>query len=320
MSARQLARLGLVFLALVLLWGAAALTRRAGGSAGSHDSLTLPPVARNAVDTVTLVKGSDTTVLARIDSSHWTANGHPASMSAVGELLDALADTTRSSDLVAEQRSTQASLGVDSTGGTHARARGHGRTLLEVIAGNRAADFSGGYLRLPNQDRTWEVQGRLVESLTRSPDGWRDHRIAAVADDSVGTIEVSRGARRYTLRREGKGWTLAPGGAADTAAVTQLLEASRTVEATGFASPAQADSARFAPPDRRTRLLRKDGTAMITLLFDSTAAGYWVKADTGRTIYRMDGYSVDRLTPADSTLRKQKPAPVRVIPDQPAGH
>ena len=110
MSARQLARLGLVFLALVLLWGAAALTRRVSGSTTSHDSLRLPPVARSVVDTVTLVKGSDTTVLARIDSSHWTANGHPAAMSAVGELLDALADTIRSSDLVAEQRSTQASV------------------------------------------------------------------------------------------------------------------------------------------------------------------------------------------------------------------
>lgn len=322
MSGKQLARLGLVFLALVLLWGAAALTRRAGGSTGSHDSLTLPAIARNAVDSVTLVKGSDTTVLAKVDSSHWTANGHPASMSAVGELLDALADSTRGSDVVAEQRSSQASLGVDSDSGTRATVRAKGKTVIDVIAGRRAADFSGGYLRLPSQDRTWEVQGRLVEALTRPADGWRDHRIAAVPDDSVAAVEVTRGGRRYTLRREAAGWTVAPGGAADSAAVTQMLEAYRTIEAEGFATPAQADSANFSPPGRRARVLRKDGTPIVALAFDSTAEGDWVKADSGRTIYRMDAYSVERLTPADTALRKHKAAPVRVIPDQarPAGH
>ena len=137
MSGKQLARLGLVFLALVLLWGAAALTRRAGGLTGSHDSLTLPAVARNAVDSVTLVKGSDTTVLAKVDSSHWTANGHPASMSAVGELLDALADSTRGSDVVAEQRSSQASLGVDSDSGTRATVRAKGKTVIVISHDDR---------------------------------------------------------------------------------------------------------------------------------------------------------------------------------------
>jgi len=319
-SGKQLARLGLVFLALLLLWGAAALTRRVG-STGSRESLRLPAVARNAVDSVTLVKGGDTTVLAKIDSSHWTANGHPASMSAVGELLDALADSTSSSDVVAEQRSSQASLGVDSDSGTRATVRGKGKTLVDVIAGKRAADFSGGYLRLPGQDRTWEVQGRLVEALGRSADGWRDHRIATVPNDSVAAVEVTRGSRRYTLRREAAGWALAPGGAADSAAATQLLEAYRTIEAEGFATQAQADSARFSPPDRRARVLRRDGTPIVALAFDSTADGDWVKADTGRTIYRMDVYSVDRLTPADSTLKKHTPAPVRIIPGtKPTGH
>jgi hypothetical protein len=74
------------------------------------------------------------------------------------------------------------------------------------------------------------------------------------------------------------------------------------VDATGFATAAQADSERFERPDRRTRLLRKDGTPLLTLLFDSTAAGFRVRADTGKTVYTMDGYSVDRLVPADSTL------------------
>jgi hypothetical protein len=52
------------------------------------------------------------------------------------------------------------------------------------------------------------------------------------------------------------------------------------------------------------RLLRKDGTPLLTLLFESTAAGFWVRPDTSKTIYRIESWTADRLAPADTTLRK----------------
>jgi hypothetical protein len=75
------------------------------------------------------------------------------------------------------------------------------------------------------------------------------------------------------------------------------------VEAAGFATAAQADSASFARPDRRAALLRTDGTPLLALAFDSTASGFWVRTEGDSTVYRMDGWAVDRLTPADSTLK-----------------
>jgi hypothetical protein len=307
MSARQLLRLVLVFLGLLLLWGAAALGRRHGTAKGAGESLRLPTVPRGAVDTVVLAKAADSVVLARKDSTAWIANGFPASMQAVNDLLGALADSGAGSELVAEQRSSQADLGVDSAGGTRVRVRSGGKNLIELIAGHRSPDFSGGYARLPGQDRTYLVNGRLVETLTRPADDWRDHRIAAVAGDSIGAVEVSRGARRYQLRRAGTKWTLSSGGAADSTRVASLLATYRTIEAGGFASAAQVDSARFSPPDRRVRLLRNDGTALLTLVFDSTAGGMRVKSDTGKVVYTMDAYVADQLAPADSSLRPPRP-------------
>lgn len=302
MSAKQLLRLGLLFLGLLLLWGTAALARKRGGAPATGDAFRLPPIARNAVDTVILSRGGDTTVLARRDSSTWTANGHPADRQAVHDLLAALADSAPASELVAEERGSHAGLGVDSAG-TRVRVAGGGRTLAALVAGHQAVDYSGGYVRLEGKEATYDVQGPLVGLLTRGTDDWRDHRIASVSADSVAAVEVSRGARRYALRRGSGGWTIAPGGRADSTQVAGLLGAFRAVDAGGFASAAQADSAHFAPPDRRARLLRKDGTPLFTLDFDSTAAGFWVRADTGTTVYRMDGYIADRLTPADSALR-----------------
>jgi hypothetical protein len=311
MSARQLLRLLLVFLGLLVLWGAAALGRRHGTAKGAGESLHLPTVPRGAIDTVVLAKAADSVVLARKDSTAWTANGFPASMQAVNDLLGALADSGAGSDLVAERPSSQADLGVDSAGGTRVRVKSGGKDLIELIAGHRSPDFSGGYARLPGQDRTYLVHGRLVEALTRPADDWRDHRIASVSGDSIGAVEISRGARRYQLRRAGTKWTLSPGGAADSTRVAGLLATYRTIEAGGFTSKAQADSARFSPPDRRVRLLRRDGSALLTLVFDSTAGGMRVKSDTGKIAYTMDAYVADQLAPADSSLRPPRDAAKR---------
>ena len=77
------------------------------------------------------------------------------------------------------------------------RLSGIGSTESRRRAGNRSPDFSGGYARLPDQEPTYLVHGRLVEAATRPADDWRDHRIAAVPADTIGGVEVARGARRY---------------------------------------------------------------------------------------------------------------------------
>ncbi len=302
MSTRQLLRLALLLAVLLLVWGAAALASHRGGTAAG-DQFRLPKVRRADVDTVRVTRPGDTTMLARKDSSSWTANGHPASAQAIAELFDALEDTASAGDLVAERKTSHAGLGVDSATGTRVTVRGHGKTLADLVAGKRSPDFAGGYIRRADQESTWQLPGRLVDILSRKSDEWRDRRIATVKSDSVTAIEVIRGARRYTLRRSGSAWMLSPGGAADSSRAADLASAYGSVTAAGFASDAQADSARFTRPDRKTRVLRKDGTPIVTLLFDSTKGGFWVKPDTGHTVYRIESWTADRLAPADSTVR-----------------
>ena len=306
MSAKQLLRLALVLAALIVLWGAAALARHREARPDKGAAFRLPAIKRSDVDKVVLTRAGDTTVLVRKDTSSWTANGHPAAPRAISDLLSGLSDTVGGSELVAERRSSHAGLGVDSASGTRAQIMGAGKTLADLVVGRRSPDFSGGYLRSADQEPTYLFRGKLVEVLSRSSDEWRDHRITAVPSDSVTSVEVSRGSKRYQLRRSGTGWALSTGGTVDTARVADLLGAYRTLDATGFPSAAQADSANFAKPDRRSRLRRKDGTPIVTLLFDSTATGFWVRPDTGTTVYQVDSYTTDRLTPADSGLRVRK--------------
>jgi hypothetical protein len=301
MSAKQLVRLAAILGVLLLVWGAAALARRREATPAA-DTFRLPKITRSEVDTVTISRAKDTTILARRDTNTWTVNGHTASPNAVGDLLTALTDSTPASELVAERKGSHAGLGVDDSAGSKVRIKGKGKTLADLVLGKRSQDFSGGYLRRADQESTYVVRGQLIDVLNRSPDDWREHRIARIATDSVARIEITRGRKSYALLRNEKSWKLATGVPADSAKMGDLLTAYSSVDATGFASPAQA--AHFGQPDRRVRLLRKDGTPLLTLLFDSTAAGFWVRPDTSKTIYRIESWTADRLAPADTTLRK----------------
>jgi hypothetical protein len=301
MSGKQLVRLVVIFAVLLLVWGAAALARRGGGSDARGDALGLPTIDRARVDTVVVIKHGDTTVLARQDSTTWLVNGYRAGHGSVSDLLVALSDTSRRSELVAEQKASQAALGTDSSG-ARARIVAGGKTVAELVAGRQSSDYSGGYVRKADNEATYLVRGRLAELLNQSPEAWRDHRIAAVPADSIGKIEVSHGARGYSLERADKHWKLSRG-TADSARAAELAGAFRDVQATGFATPAEAKSANFTRPDRAVALLRKDGTPIVKLLFDSTKAGFWVRTDTGNTVYRVEEYTGDQLAPADSALR-----------------
>lgn len=304
MSPRQLTLIAVALGALLLLWGAAALVR-GRGSAADAERFALPVIARDAVDTVRIARRTDTTVLVRRDSTRWTVNGYAAAPAAVGELFDALGDSIRRSELVAARSASHGGLGVD-TGGSRVRIAGRGGVLAELVLGQRSPDLDGGYMRMANDSAVWLVRGGLAGALDRETDEWRDKRIGAVTADSVARIEVARGRRTYTLRRGDGKWAFASGRPADSAAVAELLGAFRQVEAAGFASERQADSARFTPADRRVRLLRANGTPLLTLALDSMPAGFWVRADGGGVVYRMENWATDRLTPADSTLRGKK--------------
>ncbi|HUF34504.1 MAG TPA: DUF4340 domain-containing protein [Gemmatimonadales bacterium] len=300
MTPRQLARIALAFGALLLLWGATSLWRR---NQGDHPGAgVLPSVAGDAVDTVAIARPADTVLLVRRDNA-WLVNGHPADGPAVRRLLDALADSTRRAEPVAERIASHAGLGVDSAAGTRVRVSGPAGAPADLVVGHRTPDLEGGYLRLAGDSTVYLVRGPLAELLGQGADEWRDRRMGAVPSDSVMGIEVTRGRRSYRLRRTEDRWAFAGGGPADSASVAGLLDAFRRLDAAGFASAAQADSARFEPADRGVRLLGGDGTPLFRLDLDSTGAGYWARVDGGTVVYRLESWTADRLTPSESELR-----------------
>jgi hypothetical protein len=308
MTPRNLRLLAVALGVLLLLWGAVAVASRGGRN--EEQRLRLPRMTPADVDSVTIAGARDTVVLARAGTA-WRVNGYSTDPQAIEELVAALGDTAAAGDLVAESASSYARLGMDSASARHVRIVAHGKTVLDIVTGKPGVVYGTGYLRPVASPAVYLVQSSLPRIAERGVDGWRDKRIAAVPGDSVAKIEIQRGGRRYTLSRKGAGWALAPGGATDSMEVANFLRALADVRAAGFATPGQADSVKFSPPTRRLRVLGRDRAPRVSLVFDSTAAGIWARADSGGTVWRMESWGVDQLTPADSTLaaRPSRPPP-----------
>ena len=306
MSAQQLKLIAVGLVVLLLLWGGSELLSR--GSDSVTGSVQLPALSQTDVDTISVVKGTDSIVLAKQSPTAWSVSGHRAAFAAVGEVFQALADTARP-ELVAQAPSSFARLGVDSAAGRWLRLRGGGKPLLELIIGARGTDFQSVYLRRPGDTQVYLWRSGLAAVVDRPLDGWRDKRIAALEPDSLVALDVVRGKDRYALKRAGKRWTL-NGQATDSAAVARYLDRLKAISAAGFATPKEVDSTKVLRPVRRLSVRGGRGV-LLSLACDSAATGFIVRhlagvGGEGSTVYRMTVWDVDGITPASRSLLPAK--------------
>ena len=118
-------------------------------------------------------------------------------------------------------------------------------------------------------------------------------------------LDVVRGKDRYTLKRAGKHWTL-NGQATDSAAVARYLDRLKAITAAGFATPKDVDSTNALRAARRLTVRGGRGV-LLSLACDSGATGFIVRhlagvGGEGSTVYRMNTWDVDGITPASRSL------------------
>jgi hypothetical protein len=302
MSTKQLLRLAAALVFVLAIWGATALARRP--DADTARLRFLPRIDTTEIDTVVVTKrDDDTATLIRLGPGRWQVNGYPAAAPSVSELLRGLADTAVTAELIAANPASHAELGVTADSARRLRIVRQGKTVVELLAGGRSATPAGVYVRKASEPETYLIRGSLLDPLTRRADDWYERTIATIPIDSVATIEIERGSRSYQVRRRDSTWTLDSGAPADSAGVANLLARYRILAASGFASPAQADSLNWERPQRHARLLGRAGTPIVSLRLDSIASGVWVRRDSGGPAYLIDPWTAARLTPDETTLR-----------------
>lgn len=304
---RMLRRLALVLIVLVAIWGLLALARYLRQD--KTVSLAIARLDTAAVDSVIFTRAADTSRVARGAKGAWTVNGFPASHDAVGGLLRGFADTAKSTELVAESKASHARLGIDAATGQRVRVVSHGKTLLDLTTGKQASDYASLLVRSTDAEQVYALHGPLADALNKTGDDWRDKRLITAEADSIGTIEVARGSRAYTVRRTDKGpWQFASGSAADPTAMQTLIGAYHEVMASGFATKADRDSIDFKRGRGHLRLLSRSGKPLASVLFDSTKTGFWLRPEADSVVYRIEPYTWNAIAPAESTLKVKAPA------------
>jgi hypothetical protein len=308
MSAKQLKLVALGLAVLLLLWGGSELFSR--GSDAVTGAFAFPPLAPADVDSIALLHGGDSVVLVKQSAPAWTVNGHRALTTDITALLRALKDTVRP-ELVAQDTSSFARLKVDSAGGYWLSVFRGGKPVVRLILGGRGSDYQSVYLRRPGDPHVYLWHGTLVGMVERRAEDWRDKQIATLVPDSIRAVDVERGKDRYALRRAGKTWTL-NGRAVDSLAIHRYLDRLKSIAAAGFATPKEVDSTKALQPKRRLSV-RGAHALVLSLAFDSTPTGFVVRhlggvGGEGATVYRMNTWDVDAVTPASRSLEPAKPA------------
>jgi hypothetical protein len=286
-----------VLAVLLVLWGTVTLFR--GGLGETTGTLRVPAFTAAEVDRIDIV-GADTVRLERA-ADGWRVNGAAADAAEVRKLLDALADSAMTSELVARSVGSHASLGVDSAGRRLALRAG-GELLVDLVVGNRGGGFASVYARLADQNDVYRLRSPLGGLVDRDANAWRSRRIAAIAADSVARIVIQRGRSATQLVRDGDRW-LVDAAPADTAALRRLLGALADITAIGFATATELDSLDFARPDRRLTVLSPAADTLLDLLVDSTSAGFRVRTAAQPDVFQVDFWRVNELTPPVESLR-----------------
>jgi hypothetical protein len=300
MNTETLKRLAMALAAVVAVWLIATGVRRTGRDESRQ--LAFGAVDAKAVDQVVLARGPDTVRFAR-QGAAWTVNGMRADARLVDDMLKALGDTAAHSELVAETASSHARLGLDSAAARRLTAMRGGQVVTDLLVGSRGISATTVYVRKPGEASSYAVSGALADVADRRLDDWRDKLIAAVEPESIATVEVLDGKTSWRLTRAATGWTIGAT-AADSAAVAGLLDRFRTLTAAGFATPAEADSANFAAPDKVVKVWAKGDRPLVVLTADSSASGFWVRREGDATTFRVDTWVMSGL-PTEESLRKK---------------
>ena len=211
------------------------------------------------------------------------------------------------SELAARSESSHTRMGVTDMGHSRMLFMAGADTLADLRVGNPTETGNGAFVRLGDAPEVYRVKGNLARLGSQRVDDWREKRIVGVAEEDVGSVEVSWPGRRYTLTRaDDGGWNI-DGVPTDTVAASAFFRGYRDLQAAGFPTAADAESIDFTRPDGRIVMRGMDGDTLAALVFDSTETAIWTRHASGGPVYRLEPWHGTRLAPGRDELGRRVP-------------
>jgi hypothetical protein len=294
MSGRALKTLVLALAALCLIWVLLTLMPSGDGGQGPPPSVAELFHGANSESVREIrIDGGDREeplLLDRVNGG-WKVNGFRADSGSLARFWEAL-EGAEIGDLVATNPANHARLGLVPDSALTLRLELHSetRTVLVGKAGNR---YGTVYVRLPDSDSAFLLEGNLRSLLTRSLSDWRNKRIATIDTARIERLELEMEGERITLVRADSIWTFSEGGEADSGTVRPILSELARLEAGGFAESEDSLSARGAA----LTALGQTGDTLAYLEIGSGEGERWIRARGDSVTYTIPAWRVDRLLP-----------------------
>jgi hypothetical protein len=294
MSERTLKQLVGALVVLVGIWVVTTLFSGGAGSIAPSAAMSrvFDGVEPAAVSRVLIQRAGGTFTLEQA-GDRWTVNGYPADREGVTRLLEELSNA-RVRDLAATNPANHARMGV-TDGGAVTVTFDVGGAQRTILVGNAGQRFATAYVRLPDADDVYLLDGDLRGQLTRDLDGWRNRTMVAVDSAAVARIDVSRPGERYSVVRGDSVWTFDDGGELRVPAVAAILAELSGLVATGFLM--DGDSIAAMAQESTTRALDASGNVLAEITIGSGSGDRWARTTTDDFIYRVSSFRAGRVAP-----------------------
>lgn len=292
MSERTLRRIVVALAGLCILYILVAVLGRGSGAAAADGAIEsiLEQMRDDTADVIRITSPQGETAELRLDQT-WTVNGMPVDSAAVQRLIRALQEA-RVGSLVSTNPGNHPRLGV-STDSAWTLETQHGDRTTKLLIGRAARRFNTSYIRLPDDDATWELESELRAAAAKPVADWRDRVISRVDTARVNSVVITRDGQTYTLARADSAWRLGDD-KADSMTVANVLGELARLEATAFAP----DTATFDGTDRRTvTALAAAGDTLIHIEFAGREYIWRARRAADSTLFDVPSYRVDRIAP-----------------------
>lgn len=301
MSEKGLKALAVTIGVLVVIWVAVNLFPSGGGGGGAPPEALAGFFRGVTPESVSAVRfegpGDGDAVELKRSGGSWTVNGYRADSTAVARFWEAV-DAVEVGSLVGSNPANHPRLGVaaDSAWTLDLETPDGARSLLVGKSGTR---YGTTYVRLPDAEEVYLLEGGLRPMITRSLDDWRNKQVARVDTSAVQTVEVAREGTVWTIQRADSSWVMADGSEADGATVRSLLGELARMDASGFYGAQDS----LPPLGGSVRAMDPAGDTLVRLDLGSGEGDRWVRVEGDSIVYRIPSWRVSRVLPELSTLR-----------------
>lgn len=154
------------------------------------------------------------------------------------------------------------------------------------------------------------AEGNFKWALEKDTFDLREKRVVPFDDPDVAAMQVTAGARRYSLKKGDDGWQLASGDRADETTVNRLLSTLRNLRANRFDTdtigPGDAARYGFDQPAGEVVLTSNDGVR-VTVTFGQTeedgVTRHWARRADATFVAEINSLALDDLKVSDFDLR-----------------